>query len=713
MNTEKLRERILDTIKSFGKKRIRRRQLYNLIGDKNIGYEEFKGVLTELENAGAVVRMKGRRFALPGDTGLFTGVFTRHANGGGYVRTGDGASFYVRPRDTGDALTGDTVQAKMSGRRRPGFSPTAKVTAILERAEREVIGIYTTVGNTALIIPQSSDFVGNILVTNSDCVDAEEGVLVAAKVNDSGGGYSRPTCRVVEVLGDPDAPGVDVLALARRHGLPVTFPEEVLAEAGRMPADLSAEVIGKRRDIRELVTFTIDPEDAKDFDDAVSVERTADGGFRLGVHIADVAHYVREDSIVDREARSRAMSCYLVDRVLPMLPERLSNNLCSLRPDEDRLTKSVFAVVDRSGSVVSGEIADTVIHSRQRLTYRQVQAFLDGKESDGADAVDTEVGASLRLFSDLADALLKRREERFALDFENPEAKVVLDGDGRPVDIVKYRQVKAHRMIEEAMILANRITAEALAKAGARFLYRIHEDPDTEKLESFAEVARSLGHRFHPSGAGDRRHIAAFLEELRGKKYERTLNLLLLRAMKRARYSPKNMGHYGLALDVYAHFTSPIRRYPDLVVQRQLDSFVLGNGGDGHDMDFYTSLGESISEREMVNAAAERDSVKMKVAEFMKSHLGEEFDGTISGVIPLGFFVELDRYFVEGLVHVSSLTDDYYEIERSGVALVGRSKGTRYVLGDRVRVVVAAANKERRQVDFILVDSLKKKKRKR
>ncbi len=713
MNKDDLRERIIETIKSFGKKRIRRRQLYNLIGDKSISYEEFKGVLTEIEKAGDVVRMKGRRFTLPEKSGYFTGVFTRHANGGGYIRTADGARWYVRPRDAGSAMTGDTVQGKASGRRRPGYSPTAKITAVVERAEREVVGIYKTVGPTALLIPQGSDFVGNIIVTNHEEVEAGEGWLVAARVNDPGGGFSRPSCRVVEVLGDPDSPGVDVLALAKRHGLPVSFPEDVLDEAERIGDDLGEDVIERRNDLRDTVVFTIDPEDAKDFDDAISIERTEKGHVLLGVHIADVAHYVRDGSALDREAQTRAMSCYLVDRVIPMLPERLSNELCSLRPDEDRLTKSVFMVIDGNGDVLSTRLENTVIRSRQRLNYRQVQDFLDGKTDDGGDDIDPAVGERLEWFGKLTALLLEKRAERGALDFENPEAKVILDGDGTPVDIVKYEQLTSHRMIEEAMILANRITAEALGKTGAAILYRIHEDPDPEKLESFAEVAKALGYDFNASRAGDRGYMNAFLHDLKGNRNERTMNLLLLRSMKRARYSPKNRGHYGLALDEYAHFTSPIRRYPDLIVHRQIDRFITGSDRDPHDMDYYISLGESVSGQEDVTTTAERDSVKMKAAEFMKSHLGEEFDGTITGIINLGFFVELDRYFIEGLVHVSSLTDDYYEPERTGVALTGRSKGTRFMLGDRVRVAVSAADKERRLIDFVLLERLKKKKKKK
>ncbi|MFC1528577.1 ribonuclease R [Candidatus Latescibacterota bacterium] len=716
MKDDNIQSLILDAIKSSGKKRIKRRQLYTSIGNKKLDYEEFKKLLTEMEKSGLIVRMKGRRYAIPDESGILSGVFTLARNGGGHIRISNGDTVYVNPRFAGGAMTGDTVQAKILKNKRQGISRNAKVINILERTTRPVIGIFKTTGKTSYVISRDKSFAGNLLVKKGSDPDARDGELVVARVEMPSTGISHPMCVITEVLGDPDTPGVDVLAIAKQYQLSVQFPDEVIAESEMIQADLTPEVIGARKDIRDLVTFTIDPVDAKDFDDAISIEKTGDGYFHIGVHIADVSHYVKRDSALDREALARGTSCYLVDRVIPMLPEKLSNDLCSLKPDKDRLTKSVFAVVTPEGKIIDSEIANTVIHSRMRLTYQQVQAYLDAKEGKSPDfegfnagEITPEVGEALIYLSELTDILLKQREKRGSLDFENPEALLVLDEEGKPINIVRRDRYKAHRMVEEAMLLANTITAKALASGGVLFLYRIHEKPDPLKLETFADVADTLGYYFNYKRANNQLYIQNFLYSLRGNVNERILNMFLLRSMKRACYSPENRGHYGLALPVYTHFTSPIRRYPDLIVHRKLDASKTRKtaSSEHHDMSYYKVLGEILTQREVISDSAERDSIKMKTAEFMKKHLGEEFNGTVSGIVPAGFFVELDKYFAEGFVHVSTLYNDYFKIDRSGVALIGKSSGQKFMLGDRVRVIVASANKEQRKVDFELVKKLK------
>ena len=711
MNEEKLKSLILDHIRSLDKGKIRRRELYGRLGLRDLDYSEFKRVLSELEKSGKLVRLKGRSFALPDAGGLVAGEFVASRHGGGFVKPETGEPVYVRREDTAGALPGDTVRVRLTRRGHVGLNRAGEVVAVIERSRRPIVGVYRKVGRTAYVIPREDVYIENLLVTGGEELGPRDGDIVVCRAERGAPVYTLPACTVVEVLGDPGTPGVDVLIIMRKRDLPIRFPDEVIEESLRVPADLGEEVVGKRKDIRDTVTFTIDPVDARDFDDAVSIAKREDGGWDLGVHIADVSHYVPEESATDREARERGMSCYLVDRVIPMLPERLSNELCSLRPREDRLTKSVFARLDREGNLISHEIANTVIRSRARLAYERVQAYLDSGPGSGEDGIPPEVGASLTTLSELTDILAARRENRGSIDFAIPEAEVVLDSAGFPVDIVKRPRLKAHRMIEEAMLLANTITALALSEAQAPFLYRVHDTPDVEKLEAYADIARSLGHDFRTSRSGDPFYLQQFLASIRGSSHERVLNMLLLRSMKKAAYSPANLGHFGLALPFYAHFTSPIRRYPDLLMHRQIDRYILGNGREprGRNFDFYEELGSMVTKREILTDAAERDSVKMKTAQFMHSRLGEEYDGTISGIIPIGFFVELDAFFVEGLVHVSSLDDDYYEIDERGVAMVGRNRGRRFMIGDRVRIIVSRAEKDRGEVDFVVLEQRKER----
>ena len=765
MNENAIQDLIIEAVKSFKGHSVRRRELYNRLALKKLEYPDFKRILDDMEKVGSVVRVRGHQYELPGESGIIKGVFRTVPSGGGVVTDKTGDPVFVSHDDTRDALTGDVVMARLLRRSRPGYSRSARVVKIFKRTTRPVVGIFKRYRDTAFVVPREEGVLGNMIVQPGAELDAKEGDMVLARMEPSTGGFSRPMCVIAEVMGDPDAPGMDVLAIARRYQLPTRFPEEVLTESEALSGEITPDIIAHRRDIRDTLTVTIDPVDAKDFDDAISIFRRDDGGFELGVHIADVAHYVAENSPVDLEARSRGMSCYLVDRVLPMLPERLSNDLCSLKPNVARLTKSVFATLDSTGKLLSSEVAHTIIRSDMRLHYGQVQAYLDGVQSDETAAITPEIGAMLKTLSDLTGLLIAQRKERGALDFELPEALVILDGNGRPVDIQKRGRFLAHQMVEEAMILANVVTASALGGTRGKFLYRVHERPDYEKLEAFEESALSLGYEFHISLAEDHQYLRDFLLEVRGGPHERVLNILLLRSMKKAVYSPHNKGHFGLALPVYAHFTSPIRRYPDLLLHRQLDKFLPGSDGgeeitetpvtataidgmeesgggkdysstirpehehgeqskgsdeeesvaetasDGttskrlkdHKITFYENLGAEITEREILTDNAERDSIKMKAAEFMVQHLGDEFDATISGILPIGFFVELDPFFVEGLVHVSTIGNDYYEIDSPGISLAGRNTGMRFMVGDRVRVQVIRADKERGQVDFILV----------
>jgi len=713
MNEDLLQQLIIDTVKTHPGKKFRRRELYNYLKIKKLNYGEFKLMLDRLEQSGELERMKGRKYVTPDKGGILSGVFYASRSGGGSVRLPDGEKVIIRRGGINSAMSGDTVQVKILRKKGFGSSQMAEVLKIVERSKQPLIGVFKQFGNTSFVVPQGDRFTRNLFVNDSHGLDIKDGDLVVCTVEIPSTVHSHPVCSITEVLGDPDAPGVDVLALARRYELPVAFPGEVIGESERVSADLTPDIIAQRRDIRDTVTFTIDPEDAKDFDDAISISHLSGGRFELGVHIADVSHYVTPESAMDREARERGMSCYLVDRVIPMLPERLSNDLCSLKPGEDRLTKSIFVLIDGTGTVVKREIANTVINSSMRLTYQQVQAWLDSDRSDGGGDIPPGVGESLRVLSDLTDILIERRNERGSIDLEIPEAKVILDDRNRPVDIVKRGRLKSHRMVEEAMLIANIVTAETLAGIHAPFLYRIHDRPDEKAMETYSEIVHSLGYNFNPAKSQDQRYIQQFLTSLSDTAHEQTLNMLLLRSMKKAGYSPRNIGHFGLGLETYSHFTSPIRRYPDIIVHRQLDRYT-GTRKENlpdHELVYYESLGEHLTRREIVIDSAERDSIRMKTAEFMRQYVGEEFTGTITGIIPIGMFVELDQFFVEGLIHVSNLDDDYYEIDRTGIMMVGRRTGKRYTIGDRLNVIVLSAVKERGEVNFMPVAPVRRRKK--
>jgi ribonuclease R len=474
----------------------------------------------------------------------------------------------------------------------------------------------------------------------------------------------------------------------------------------------------RRLDLRDWLTFTIDPEDAKDFDDAVSLRHLSNGNYELGVHIADVSHYVAEDSPIDKEALARGTSVYLVDRVVPMLPEKLSNDVCSLKPHTDRLTYSCIMEVTAKGEVANYRIAESVIHSKRRFNYEEVQEILDGERSAESTAgneeerkIGKELDATLREMNELAHVLTRRRLRSGSLDFDTPEVKIILDAAGFPIEIRRKLRQDSNRLIEEFMLLANQTVTKhidlTLARKGMKppFIYRIHEPPDPLKIEEFALFVKAFGYNFDHQQLITSRVLSKFLREIAGEPEADIIENVMLRSLMKAKYSTENAGHFGLAFKHYTHFTSPIRRYPDLVVHRTLKAYANGYHPEMHDQ-FAHKLqhaARAASERELVALDAERASVKMKQVQFMSRHLGEEFDGIISGVVSFGIFVEIPQYLVEGLVHISDLEDDYYIFEEKAYRLKGQNSGRVYRLGDEVRVRVVRVDPNERLLDFVLV----------
>jgi ribonuclease R len=501
-------------------------------------------------------------------------------------------------------------------------------------------------------------------------------------------------------LGRPGEAGVDILAIVHGHELPLDFPPAVEREAEALrDRGITAADLEGREDFRDLLIFTIDPVDAKDHDDALSIRTLPEGLWEVGVHIADVSHYVRESSALDGEAALRGTSIYLVDRVIPMLPHPLSSNLCSLLPGEDRLSLSMIAELDAAGEMRTSRIVRGVIRSRHKLSYEQAQGSLDREAS-----VDPETDEALRQLAMLARTLRERRAARGSLDFDLPESRVILNAAGEPTDIQRVLRLESHRLIEDFMLLANEVIAGRAEKRRLPFVYRIHEGPDEARIEQLADFAGSFGHRLGRAGRVRPLEIQKLLTRVRGRPEESLLSTAVLRSMKQARYSRENVGHFGLAADRYTHFTSPIRRYPDLVVHRLCGRYFIDGERPGPGLaDALETVARISSERERVAVTAERDSIELKKVEFMERHLGTEFDGTISGVRAFGFSVLLDAFHVEGLVHVSSLEDDYYVFVEERYELVGESRGRRFRMGDRVRIQVSAVDRESRHIDFVLV----------
>ncbi|HUP20606.1 MAG TPA: ribonuclease R [Gemmatimonadota bacterium] len=670
-------------------------------------YPALKEALARLEEQGRIYRVKAQRYAVPEHINLVVGRMDTTRKGAGFVvpdRKTDEPDLFVPRHKMEGAVHGDRVVARIEQRRREG-NPEGRVIRVLERGRKEVVGTLQKGKRFGFVVPDNPRLSFDVYVAEEDLAQAKEGEKVVVEIDDWGDGAKSPEGRVVEVLGPPDAPGVDILSIIKTHGLDEEFPDEVEAEAREIRLDIETEA-KRRLDLRDKTIFTIDPVDARDFDDALSVERQGEM-LEVGVHIADVSHFVRPGSAIDQEAYERATSVYLVDRVIPMLPERLSNELCSLVPGEDRLAYSVLMTLDPEGSVRKYRIAETVIRSRHRLTYAQAQALI---ESAPETEEHGEILGELQTLRTMAKVLQRRRSLRGSLDFDLPEAIVELDDEGFPIDIQESVRLDSMRLIEEFMLLANETVARHGTRLEAPFVYRVHDRPDPEKLDRIRQFVGALGHQLpDDKGKVEPKAFAALIDEVRGTREEQLVNTIILRSMKQARYQVDNVGHFGLAADDYSHFTSPIRRYPDLMVHRLTKRIEQGERWKdpvdrAEETERLDRASTHSSSRERIAVQAERDSVDLKKVQFMERHVGDEFAGTISGVTSFGLFVRLDEYFVEGLVHMHELSDDYYEFREDSYALLGRNTGRRFRLADSVRVRVAQVDREQRQIDFQLVE---------
>jgi ribonuclease R len=701
-----LKRQILSLLRNNGKKAFRAKEIANRLNIKdNRRFKAFQEVLAELDSGGMVSKTSGGRYAHRERTELHAaeGTLRMNAAGHGFVSVPGHGEYYIPPNRLGTSLDRDWVRIALAADVRDRHSSRhqeAEIVEVLERQRTETVGNFEKMGAFAFVKADDQRIHKDIYVPEEAFGGAKTGDKVRVSIDAYPDAKASPEGRILEVLGKAGDSEVAVRAIALSQGILDRFPEGVEAEAQAVAVQIPPDEIDRRLDLRQRRTFTIDPDDAKDFDDAIHIERLESGSYAIGVHIADVSYYVRQGSALDGEAYQRGNSTYLVDRVIPMLPEKLSNDVCSLRPDEDKLTFSVLMEVSPRGVVKSYEIRETVIRSGHRFAYEDAQQIIDGGTQDHPFKDDVLLAAKL------ARVLTKRRIQQGSIDFDTTEVKIVLDDKGVPQDVVPRPRLEVHRLIEEFMLLANRTVAEHIGKKKnpAPFVYRVHDQPDSEKIKALRDYVRAFGYDLPAvtSGSVQRSDLAELLKHVKDSPEELVVTEAALRSMAKAVYSPANIGHYGLGFKHYSHFTSPIRRYPDLVAHRLLKHYASGGGRVSEEA--LAEACEHCSAMERRAVEAERESVRLKQTEYVARHLGDVFDGVVSGVTKFGVFVEMTKLLTEGLVHVRDMNDDFYEFDQNRFMLVGVKRGRKIKLGDTVRVKVVAANVASRKIDLAFAD---------
>ncbi|MCI8310828.1 MAG: ribonuclease R [Lachnospiraceae bacterium] len=666
--------------------------------------EELSEVLETLLLEGKIeVSQKGKYQKSKGK--FLTGVFSAHPKGFGFV-TVDGmdADLYISEDDVHGAMHQDVVQV-LSKPGSNGKRPEGKIVKILTRGTTQLVGLYQESKNFGFVIPDNGRYTKDIFIPKEYNKGAMNGHKVVVLLTSYGTQEKSPEGKVLEILGHISDPGTDVLSIVKGYELPVEFPEKVMHQAERTPSEISEADCKGRMDLRDVKMVTIDGEDAKDLDDAVSLSMDGDH-YLLGVHIADVANYVQENSAMDREALKRGTSVYLVDRVIPMLPRRLSNGICSLNAGEDRLALSCLMTIDQKGNVIDHVISESVIHVDRRMTYTSVKKILEDQDPEEM-ATYQEFVPMFQNMQQLAAILRGKRRKRGSIDFDFPETKILLDEEGTPVDILPYERNTATRLIEDFMLIANETVAEDAFWQELPFVYRTHDNPDPDRMRKLSTFINNFGYTIHFKDEEIHpKELQKLLEKLEGTPEEAQISRLTLRSMKQAKYTPESHGHFGLAAKYYCHFTSPIRRYPDLQIHRILKDTLRGRMNEeriAHYQNILEEVAKQSSERERKAEEAERETIKLKKVEYMSQHLEEEFDGVISGVTAWGVYVELPNT-VEGLVHAASLQGDYFEYNEKEYELIGTHTGKTYKLGQAVRVRVTGADRLSRTIDFEMVE---------
>ncbi|MCI8607743.1 MAG: ribonuclease R [Hungatella sp.] len=670
--------------------------------------EELKKVLELLMEEGKIGISKKGKYGRAQEFAR-VGIFTGHARGFGFVTVeGQEEDIFIPAEKTGGAMNGDRVQVAREETGPKGKRPEGVILKILERANETVIGYYQKNKNYGFVLPDNQKLSQDIFIPQGKDMGAVTGHKVVVKITDFGGERRKPEGIVTEIIGHVNDPGTDIASIIKAYGLPEEFPQEVMREAGLMPGRVDERETEGRLDLRRLQTVTIDGEDAKDLDDAITISKEGDGRYTLGVHIADVTHYVREGKPLDEEALKRGTSVYLVDRVIPMLPHKLSNGICSLNAGEDRLALSCIMDIDDRGNVLGHRVAETVIRVDRRMTYTAVNAIV----TDRDQAVMEEYQDFVAMFDtmkELADILRAKRRQRGSIDFDFPESKIVLDDKGRPVDIRPYERNAATRIIEDFMLMANETVAEDYFWQELPFVYRTHEYPDPEKMKRLGTFINNFGYAIRTqNGEVHPKEIQKLLDRIQGTDEEALISRLTLRSMRQARYGTVCTGHYGLAANYYTHFTSPIRRYPDLQIHRIIKENLrtgLSQKRISHYDRILPQVAKQCSAMERRADEAERETDKFKKCQYMSGHIGEAFEGAISGVTGWGLYVELPNT-VEGLIHISELKGDYFIFDEERMELMGERTNVRYKLGQKVRVLVKGCDKLTRTIDFTLDEDM-------
>ncbi len=685
------------------KKTYNYKQLSLILGlIKKSGRQNVQLVLIELAENGFLSEVSSGRYKLLARGAYITGKVDMTASGAAYIVPHDGGSdVFVSQNNLKHALNGDTVKVLQYAHRKR-HSPEGEVVEIVKRARELFVGVLQVSGSFAFLVTDQKIMHKDIFIPLDKLNGGKNGNKVIAKITEWPGRAKNPVGEVVDVLGDAGENDAEMHAILAEFNLPYNYPSEADSAAEKISETISQEEIAKRKDFRGLTTFTIDPIDAKDFDDALSIQQTVDGNWEIGVHIADVTHYVEKGSVIDKEGFNRATSVYLVDRVVPMLPERLSNYLCSLRPNEEKLCFSAVFVMTDDAVIKDQWIGRTIIKSDRRFTYEEAQEVLETGSGDYA--------GELKILDKLAKKLREKRFRMGAVGFERIEVKFEIDEKGKPLNVYFKESKDSNKLIEEFMLLANKKVAELIGKnqlSGGKkresktFIYRIHDAPDPDKFETFSKFIRKFGLDVTPHGKESiSQSINKLLEVVQGRKEQNIVETLAVRTMAKAIYSTHNIGHYGLAFKHYTHFTSPIRRYPDIIAHRLLQQYI--DGGKSVSADKYEEMCEHCSDMEQRAADAERASIKYKQVEFLNQRVGQVFSGVISGVTEWGVYVELDENKCEGMVPIRDLDDDFYQFDEDNYCLTGRKTKRKYQLGDPIKIKIARANLEKRQLDFAL-----------